>query len=225
MNSSSKSAWRSKGALGGAPDPKNPLAAREVSQMIRHKCNARTSEDAERMSVGPKSVIEAAKQAVSTHELAERLCGQLRRVGERLTACCPLHDERTPSFVVYPDGGFFCFGCNTGGPDAIRLAKLAWGHARADTAAADLLHTFGYEIPPRPKAWYAKGERQARARRELEAAKMRRVQRRIYRWLFKPIIARLEDDAERCDEAAAAWEEAGRVAHALVIHLEQGGAA
>src|SRR5829696_4798742 len=73
--------------------------------------------------------IDRAKDVVTTLELAERLTGQLRRVGDRHVAGCPLpdHDEQTPSFTVYPDdGGWWCYGCNRGG-DVVRLAQLAWG--------------------------------------------------------------------------------------------------
>ena len=29
--------------------------------------------------------------------------------------CCPLHNERTPSFVIYPNNSYYCFGCASGG--------------------------------------------------------------------------------------------------------------
>jgi DNA primase len=36
--------------------------------------------------------------------------------GERWKACCPFHDEKTPSFYVSRDKGFFkCFGCGAAG--------------------------------------------------------------------------------------------------------------
>lgn len=32
---------------------------------------------------------------------------------------CPFHNERTPSFVIFPDNGFKCFGCGAHGQGAI----------------------------------------------------------------------------------------------------------
>ena len=40
----------------------------------------------------------------------------LKRKGDRFWGCCPFHNEKTPSFSVKPDDGFFyCFGCHAGG--------------------------------------------------------------------------------------------------------------
>lgn len=45
----------------------------------------------------------------------------LRKVGNTFIGLCPLHKERTPSFVVYPNSNsWYCYGCNIGG-DAITL--------------------------------------------------------------------------------------------------------
>lgn len=34
---------------------------------------------------------------------------------------CPLHDDNAPSFVLYSDGHWYCFGCNVGGRDKLDL--------------------------------------------------------------------------------------------------------
>ncbi|HEY8477651.1 MAG TPA: DNA primase, partial [Chloroflexota bacterium] len=40
----------------------------------------------------------------------------LKRVGRNYQALCPFHNERTPSFVVFPETGTWrCFGCGAGG--------------------------------------------------------------------------------------------------------------
>ncbi|MFI3259612.1 MAG: DNA primase [Rikenellaceae bacterium] len=40
----------------------------------------------------------------------------LKRKGVNYQACCPFHNEKTPSFVVSPSKGLFrCFGCGKGG--------------------------------------------------------------------------------------------------------------
>ena len=45
----------------------------------------------------------------------------LRRRGANYVACCPFHDEKTPSFSVSPSKGIFkCFGCGKGG-DAVHF--------------------------------------------------------------------------------------------------------
>ena len=41
--------------------------------------------------------------------------------GGRYWACCPFHNEKTPSFSVSPDTQlYYCFGCKKGG-DAVRF--------------------------------------------------------------------------------------------------------
>jgi len=40
----------------------------------------------------------------------------LKRRGKNMIGLCPFHNEKTPSFNIYPENGsFYCFGCNTGG--------------------------------------------------------------------------------------------------------------
>lgn len=48
----------------------------------------------------------------------------LKRRGNRYWGCCPFHHEKTASFSVVPDKGFFyCFGCHAGG-NAFKFISL-----------------------------------------------------------------------------------------------------
>ena len=41
---------------------------------------------------------------------------ELKKAGREFKACCPFHDEKTPSFTVSPGKGFYhCFGCGAHG--------------------------------------------------------------------------------------------------------------
>ncbi|MEA2510772.1 MAG: primase [Thermomicrobiales bacterium] len=41
---------------------------------------------------------------------------QLKKAGRSYKGLCPFHQEKTPSFIVFPDSGnFHCFGCGKGG--------------------------------------------------------------------------------------------------------------
>ena len=47
----------------------------------------------------------------------------LKRRGKTLVGLCPFHNEKTPSFTVYPESrSFYCFGCGAGG-DAITFVR------------------------------------------------------------------------------------------------------
>lgn len=68
--------------------------------------------------------------------LIEDLIGRyvpLRRSGIRLVAQCPFHDDRIPSFVVYPaTQSFYCFGCRAHGDVAgflMRIEQLTFPEA------------------------------------------------------------------------------------------------
>src|SRR5437660_12789176 len=61
------------------------------------------------------SLIGAIKAKI---EVAEEvgLVVALRKSGKSLQGLCPFHNERTPSFYVFPESQTWrCFGCNEGG--------------------------------------------------------------------------------------------------------------
>jgi DNA primase len=66
--------------------------------------------------------IEEVREAANIVEVPSEFTA-LRRQGARFAGLCPYpdHQEKTPSFSVAPDRGFYyCFGCQRGG-DAIKL--------------------------------------------------------------------------------------------------------
>ena len=77
---------------------------------------------------------------------------KLLRAGREWKACCPFHNEKTPSFTINDDKGFYhCFGCGAHG-DAIRFLTDNRGMQFMD-AVKELAAKAGMEVPaPDPKA-------------------------------------------------------------------------
>ena len=46
---------------------------------------------------------------------------EIKRVSGRMVACCPFHEENTPSFHIYADH-YHCYGCQVHG-DAINYVR------------------------------------------------------------------------------------------------------
>ena len=77
---------------------------------------------------------------------------RLTRAGNEFKACCPFHNEKTPSFTVNDEKGFYhCFGCGAHG-DAIRWLTDQRGLAFMD-AVKELAALASMELPaPDPRA-------------------------------------------------------------------------
>lgn len=70
----------------------------------------------------------------------------LRKAGAAYKGLCPFHGEKTPSFTVNRDRGFFhCFGCGVGG-DVFKFVELQEKVGFAD-AVRQLAQRFGIPIP------------------------------------------------------------------------------
>ncbi|WP_235537461.1 DNA primase [Sphingomonas sp. Root1294] len=71
---------------------------------------------------------------------------KLTKAGREFKACCPFHNEKSPSFYVNDDKGFYhCFGCGAHG-DAIRFLTEAKGLPFID-AVKELAQSAGMEVP------------------------------------------------------------------------------
>ena len=94
---------------------------------------------------------------------------KLQRAGREWKACCPFHNEKTPSFTVNDEKGFFhCFGCSAHG-DAIRWLTDRRGLGFMD-AVKELADAAGMQVPaPDPKS-QERAERAAGLYEVMEAA-------------------------------------------------------
>ncbi|HEY3803471.1 MAG TPA: DNA primase [Kofleriaceae bacterium] len=88
---------------------------------------------------------------------------QLKKAGRSWKGLCPFHGEKTPSFNVMPDKGFFhCFGCQKHG-DVFTFVMEIEGKTFVE-AAEQLGNRFGVAVPKieeSPEARRARGERVA----------------------------------------------------------------
>ena len=84
---------------------------------------------------------------------------RLIKAGHEFKACCPFHNEKSPSFTVNDDKGFYhCFGCGAHG-DAIRWLTEQQGLGFMD-AVKELAAEVSMELPaPDPRAAQAAEKR------------------------------------------------------------------
>ncbi|BBB09458.1 DNA primase [Sphingopyxis sp. EG6] len=94
---------------------------------------------------------------------------KVTRAGREYKACCPFHNEKTPSFTINDEKGFYhCFGCSAHG-DAIRWMTDQRGLSFMD-AVKELAAEAGMDVPaPDPRA-AKKAEEQASLRDVTQAA-------------------------------------------------------
>ena len=81
----------------------------------------------------PQTVLDEIKARTDLADLVSSYGVPLRRSGADYKACCPFHREKTPSFVVHPQQGYYhCFGCGEKGDAFTFVMKqegLSFGEA------------------------------------------------------------------------------------------------
>ncbi|HWN06262.1 MAG TPA: CHC2 zinc finger domain-containing protein, partial [Steroidobacteraceae bacterium] len=87
-------------------------------------------------------------ELIARTDIVELIGGrvQLKKAGREWKACCPFHNEKTPSFWVSPDKQFYhCFGCGAHGTALgflIEHDKLPF-----PDAVEELASRLGLEVP------------------------------------------------------------------------------
>jgi DNA primase len=94
---------------------------------------------------------------------------KVTRAGREYKACCPFHNEKTPSFTINDEKGFYhCFGCSAHG-DAIRWMTDQRGLSFMD-AVKELAAEAGMEVPAADPRAAKKAEEQASLRDVVQGA-------------------------------------------------------
>src|SRR5580698_775082 len=111
-------------------------------------------------------------ESLKNHSPISQIIGKripVKRHGREFHALCPFHKEKTPSFTINDEKGFYhCFGCGAHG-DAIRFLTDARGLAFMD-AVKELAGQAGMDVPaPDPRA-QAQAERASGLHEVMEAA-------------------------------------------------------
>jgi DNA primase len=102
------------------------------------------------MSLSPQFLDELRNRVTLSTLIGKSV--KLVKAGREYKACCPFHNEKSPSFYVNDDKAFYhCFGCGAHG-DAIRFLTESKGLSFID-AVKELADSAGMEVPaPDPRA-------------------------------------------------------------------------
>ncbi len=93
----------------------------------------------------PESFLQALRERTDIVPLIQERVS-LRKTGTNYSACCPFHEEKTPSFTVSPSKQFFhCFGCGEHG-DAIAFISRSAGLSFSE-AVEKLAQRAGLSMP------------------------------------------------------------------------------
>ena len=131
----------------------------------------------------PRHIVEAIKDRADIVDLIGSYV-TLKRAGSNYGGLCPFHNEKTPSFTVFPDSqSFFCFGCEAGG-DAFTFIMRAENLDYPD-AVEFLAKRTGVDLPATAE------EREERGVSRKRVYEMNLIAARFWRdCLFDPVMGK-----------------------------------
>ena len=98
-------------------------AIRHISRLKRLRALSSNSSKSQAFANFGHKLQLAREVPISTLHHFERL----KRTGSRSVSLCPFHNEKTPSFTLYPDNSFHCFSCGAHGRDSVDFFRLLNG--------------------------------------------------------------------------------------------------
>ncbi|MBO1926947.1 DNA primase [Thiomicrorhabdus sp. 6S2-11] len=104
----------------------------------------------------------------------------LKKAGATYKACCPFHDEKTPSFNVNPQKQFYhCFGCGASG-DAVTFLMEYDGLSFVE-AIESLAAMYGMEVPREQMNPQKQRQQQERQQQQRDLYEVMKMAARFYR--------------------------------------------
>jgi hypothetical protein len=173
-------------------------------------------------SYGFRKCCEAIRESVPLEEVASRYTKVEPFGGNAwFTGRCALpdHEDKTPSFYIYPPGRWWCYGCGRGG-DVVDLEFQCGDYDELWVAMVSLAVEYGVELPRRPKRWHDKEARHSRWREEAERVRANVLKCRLFRVLILPIIDTIDDEAEREAELERARRDFSAIPWRLFTYRE-----
>ncbi|MBU2097441.1 MAG: DNA primase, partial [Gammaproteobacteria bacterium] len=106
----------------------------------------------------PQSFIDDLLSRVDIVEVIDKRV-KLRKTGKNYSACCPFHQEKTPSFSVEPEKQFYyCFGCGAAG-NALGFV-MNFDQKEFPQAVESLAQDYGLTVPREEKSGQNQQRRQ-----------------------------------------------------------------
>ena len=116
------------------------------------------------------SVTDDIKSRIDIVSYVQRYVPDLKKAGRNHKACCPFHNEKTPSFIVNPErGSWRCFGACGEGGDIFTFAQKVNGWDFQE-ALRELAREAGVQLRPQTPQQKDADARQERLRGLLASA-------------------------------------------------------
>jgi hypothetical protein len=159
-------------------------------------------------SYGFRKCCEAVREAVPIAEIARRYT-KLEPLGGRawFTGRCPLpdHDDKMPSFYIYPPGRYYCYGCGRGG-DVVDLEFFCGDYGELWEAMIALAVAYDVELPGRTERWHEAQQRRVTYLDWAYEVIGEELARRVFKVTVLPFIDAIIDPGERDDALSRTWE-------------------
>jgi hypothetical protein len=159
-------------------------------------------------SYGFRKCCEAIRDVVPIENVARRYTNLAPFGGKAwFVGRCPLpdHEDKTPSFYIYPPGRYHCYGCSRNG-DVVDLEFFCGDYGALWEAMVSLAVEYKVELPQRSQRWHEAQERRVTYLDWAYEVIGEELSRRVFKVSVLPFIDAIIDQREREEALERAWE-------------------